>query len=56
MCFPLFSSVGAFSSSAAFGYLGFVFFNSLQESFDNFLSWSLIRSSGPAVRETEDFQ
>lgn len=30
------------------------FLNSLQKSFDNFLSWSLIRSSGPTIRETED--
>lgn len=37
--------------------LGFFvfFFNSLQESFDNFLSWSLIKSFGLAIRETEDF-
>lgn len=55
MCFPLFSSFGVFSSEL-FGCLGFgFFFNSSQESFDNFLSWTLIRSSGSAISETEDF-
>lgn len=53
MCFPLFSSFGVFSSELLDVWV--FFFNSLQESFDNFLPWSLIRSSGPAIRETEDF-
>lgn len=41
--------------SAVSFWMIWIFFNSLQKYFDNFLSWSLIGSSGSTIRKTKDF-